>query len=76
MAPLGAVHPDRNRDQPGGVIGFALVAIIRVLPQGLTVQRDNREETIINFEAAFLMDAIRSGLPIGQDDFDQQRHLR
>jgi hypothetical protein len=33
------------------VIGFALVAIIGVLPRGLRVQRENREETIINQDA-------------------------
>jgi type II secretory pathway pseudopilin PulG len=43
------------------VIGFALVAIIGVLPSGLEVQKDNREETIINQDAAYFMDAIRSG---------------
>lgn len=43
------------------IIGFALVAIIGVLPIGLNVQRDNREETIINHDATYLMDAIRSG---------------
>ncbi|HWY76433.1 MAG TPA: hypothetical protein VN281_12485, partial [Verrucomicrobiae bacterium] len=49
------------------IIGFALVAIIGVLPTGLSVQKDNREETIINYEANFLMDAIRNGSQ-GQDD--------
>jgi type II secretory pathway pseudopilin PulG len=49
------------------VIGFALVAIIGILPTGLTVQKENREETLINFEAAFLMDAIRNGSR-GQED--------
>ena len=34
-----------------GVIGFALVAIVGILPLGLTVQRDNRAETIINQDA-------------------------
>ena len=43
------------------IIGFALVAIIGVLPAGLNVQRNNREETIINQEAGFFMDALRSG---------------
>jgi len=43
------------------VIGFALVAIIGVLPIGMNVQKLNREETIINQEANFLMDAIRNG---------------
>lgn len=43
------------------VIGFALVAIIGILPAGLNVQRENREETIINQEASLWMDAIRSG---------------
>ncbi|MDB6067818.1 MAG: hypothetical protein JWR26_4026 [Pedosphaera sp.] len=49
------------------IIGFALVAIIGILPLGLTVQRDNREETLINFDANFLMDTIRSGAK-GQDN--------
>jgi type II secretory pathway pseudopilin PulG len=43
------------------VIGFALVAIIGVLPAGMSVQRNNREETLINFDAAFLIDSLRSG---------------
>jgi hypothetical protein len=49
------------------VIGFALVAIIGVLPSGLEVQKDNREETIINQDAVYFMDAIRSGAR-GADD--------
>lgn len=43
------------------IIGFALVAIIGVLPAGLNVQRENREETIIVQEANYFMDAIRNG---------------
>ncbi len=43
------------------IIGFALVAIIGVLPAGLNVQRNNREETIINQESGYFMDALRSG---------------
>ena len=43
------------------VIGFALIAIIGVLPMGLNVQQENRQETIINQDAAYWMDAIRSG---------------
>jgi len=49
------------------IIGFALVAIIGVLPIGLNVQKDNREETIINQDAAVWMDAIRNGAH-GYDD--------
>ena len=49
------------------IIGFALVAIIGVLPYGMNVQRDNREETIINQDATVLMNAIRSGAQ-GMDD--------
>jgi len=44
-----------------GVIAFALVAIIGVLPTGIRVQRDNREDTIINQEGLLLLEAIRSG---------------
>ena len=49
------------------IIGFALVAIIGVLPIGMNAQKENREETIINQEATVLMDAIRSGAQ-GLDD--------
>jgi len=49
------------------IIGFALVAIIGVLPVGLDVQKDNRQETIINQDAGYFMDAIRSGAR-GLDD--------
>src|SRR5687768_9847064 len=44
-----------------GIIGFALVAIIGILPAGLQVQRDNREDTIINQEGTYFMEAIRNG---------------
>lgn len=44
-----------------GVIVFALVAIIGVLPLGLNVQQENREETIINQEGAYFIEAIRGG---------------
>lgn len=43
------------------IIGFALVAIIGILPLGMTAQRDNRQETIINQDASVLMDAVRNG---------------
>jgi prepilin-type N-terminal cleavage/methylation domain-containing protein len=49
------------------VIAFALVAIIGVLPIGLNVQRDNRAETIINQDATYWLEAIRSGAQ-GLDD--------
>ena len=57
-----------------GIIAFALVAIIGVLPTGLSVQKDNREDTSINFDAAYLMDAIRNGAQ-GQDDLTNYRAL-
>ena len=43
------------------IVGFALVAIIGVLPAGMRVQKDNREETIINQDGLYLLEAIRSG---------------
>jgi hypothetical protein len=43
------------------VVAFAMVAILGVLPTGLQVQKDNREETIVNADGAYLMEAIRSG---------------
>ncbi|MDP6338322.1 MAG: type II secretion system protein, partial [Verrucomicrobiota bacterium] len=44
-----------------GIIAFALVAIIGVLPVGINVQKDNREETIIVQDGMYWMEAIRSG---------------
>lgn len=50
------------------IVSIAMVAIIGVLPLGMNVQKQNREDTIINQEAQILMDAIRtaasSGAPI------------
>src|ERR1017187_5552347 len=43
------------------IIGFALVAIIGVLPLGMNTQRDNREETVINQDATVLLEAVRNG---------------
>lgn len=48
-----------------GVIAVALIAILGVLPSGLQVSRDNREETIINQDARLLLQALKSG---GRDD--------
>ncbi|HWQ90936.1 MAG TPA: type II secretion system protein [Clostridia bacterium] len=49
------------------VIGFALVAIIGILPTGMNVQRENREETIINQDATVLINSIRNGARGGDD---------
>lgn len=43
------------------IIGFALVAIIGILPTGMNVQRDNRQETIVNQDASVFMNALRNG---------------
>ena len=50
-----------------GVMAFALVAIIGVLPSGMKVQRENREDTIINQDLSYVLEAIRSGAR-GVDD--------
>jgi type II secretory pathway pseudopilin PulG len=42
------------------VVAFALVAIVGVLPSGLQVQRDNREDTIVNQDAAYWLELIRN----------------
>ncbi len=49
------------------IIGIALVAIIGVLPLGINVQKDNREETVINQDATVFMENIRNGAR-GLDD--------
>src|SRR5688572_30793241 len=43
------------------VVAFALVAIIGVLPLGMTVQKDNREDTLIIQEGRYWFEAIKSG---------------
>src|SRR5688500_18570020 len=43
------------------VVAFALVAILGVLPTGMTVQKDNRDDGIINQEGRYWLEAIRSG---------------
>ncbi|MDE3066826.1 MAG: type II secretion system protein [Verrucomicrobiota bacterium] len=49
------------------IIGIALVAIIGVLPMGVNVQKQNREETIVDQDATVLMNAIRNGA-LGSDE--------
>lgn len=44
------------------VIGFALVAIIGVLPTAMNSQRDNREETVIDQDATYWIEAIRGAV--------------
>jgi hypothetical protein len=43
------------------IVAFAMVAIMGVLPAGMQVQKENREDTIINYEGAYFIEAIRSG---------------
>ncbi len=43
------------------VIAFALVAIIGILPTGLQISKDSREESIINQDGAYLLEALRNG---------------
>lgn len=43
------------------IVAFALVAIMGVLPTGMTVQKDNREDTLINNDGYFWTEAMRSG---------------
>lgn len=51
------------------VIGIALVAIIGVLPIGMNVQKDTREETVIDQDATAFIEALRNGAsnPFGAD---------
>ncbi len=43
------------------IVAFALVAIMGVLPAGINVQKDNREDTLMKSEAQYFLDALRSG---------------
>ena len=49
------------------IIGIALVAIIGVLPIGINVQKENRQETLVDQDAAVLLENIRNGAR-GLDD--------
>lgn len=49
------------------VIGFAIVAVIGVLPTGLNIQRDTRERTVILQDATYFLEALRQG-PRGTND--------
>lgn len=51
------------------VIGFALVAIIGILPLGLNVQKDNREDTLVSQDGQYWMDVLRYGRQ-GTNSFD------
>jgi len=44
-----------------GIVAFGLVAVLSILPFGLTAQKDNREETIIRYEAQYWFAALQSG---------------
>jgi len=46
-----------------GVIAFALIAIIGILPAGLNVQRETHQDTIVGLDGPFLLEAIRNGGP-------------
>ena len=43
------------------IIGFALVAIIGVLPTAMRVQQDNRGDTLIDQDGNYFLEAIRTG---------------
>lgn len=49
------------------IVAFAMVAILGVLPLGLNVQKQNREDTIIDQEGPMWVDLIRRG-GIGWED--------
>jgi Tfp pilus assembly protein PilV len=44
-----------------GVIAIALVAIIGVMPTGLQVQRENRQDTMLNQDGWLLVEVLRGG---------------
>ena len=44
-----------------GVVALGLVAVFSILPFGLTAQKDNREETIIRYEAQILREFLLAG---------------
>lgn len=49
------------------IIGIALIAIIGVLPIGINVQKENRQETLVDQDAAVFLENLRNGAR-GLDD--------
>lgn len=43
------------------IVAFAMIVIMGVLPLGMQVQKSNREDTVINLEGQYFLEAIRSG---------------
>jgi len=43
------------------IVAFGLVAVLGILPMGVTVTRDNKEDTLIKNDAEYWMNAIRGG---------------
>ncbi len=54
------------------IIGFALVALIGILPTGLAVQKENREDTIINQDGTYFLHTIEEG---SQGIVDLEKHV-
>ena len=50
-----------------GILGIALVAIVGVLPVGMNVQKENREDTLIEQEGDFFMEALVNSQDFGRD---------
>lgn len=50
-----------------GILGIALVAIVGVLPVGLNVQKENREDTLIEQEGDFFMNVLVNSQDFGRD---------
>lgn len=50
-----------------GILGIALVAIVGVLPVGLNVQKENREDTLIEQEGDYFMEALVNSQDFGRD---------
>ena len=43
------------------IVAFAMIVIMGVLPAGMLVQKSNREDTVINLEGQYFLEAIRGG---------------
>ena len=56
-----------------GILGIALVAIVGVLPVGLNVQKDNREDTLVEQEGDFFMEVLVNSQDFGRESLRQGR---
>ena len=55
------------------IIAFAMIAILGVLPTGLEVQKNNREDTVINEDGTYFLELLQNG---SEGDADLEHYVQ